>query len=106
VRQIQILLQFLLPPRMCLQRAPSSRRTHAPTPRKHDAKWSGTFLDRLLFLKDLPAWCRYHGKGGVYAHDTIHPVIREKIPTQCQGLYAEPKTGKDRVSLQFSCAIS
>jgi hypothetical protein len=78
----------------------------SPTFRDNDAKWSGTFLDRLLFLKDLPAWCRYHGKGGVYAHDTIHPVIREKILTQCQGLYAEPKTGKDLVSLQFSCARS
>jgi hypothetical protein len=23
----------------------------------------------------------------MYAHDTIRPAIREKIPTQCQGLY-------------------
>ena len=28
-------LRFLLPPRMCLRRAPSLRRTRAPTPRKH-----------------------------------------------------------------------
>ena len=41
VRQIQILLQFLLPPRICLQRAPSSRR-NAP-PRKH----LGTFRQPL-----------------------------------------------------------
>ena len=40
-------------------------------------------------------WCRYHGKGGVYAQDTIRPAIREKIPTQCQGLYdAAQKLGK------------
>ena len=44
-------------------------------------------IDRELYVKDLPGWCRNHGKGGVYAHDTIRPAIREKIPTQCQGLY-------------------
>ena len=31
----QIRLQFLLPRRMCLRRAPSSRRTGTPTPHKH-----------------------------------------------------------------------
>ena len=31
----------------------------------------------------------------MYAHDTIRPAIREKIPTQCQGLYdAAQKLGK------------
>ena len=103
MRQIQILLQFLFPPRMCFQRAPSSRRTHAPTPQKHpgsfcqssDAKWSIRFLDRDLFVKDLPGWCKYHGKGEVYAINTIRPAIRDKIPTQCQGLYdAAQKLGK------------
>ena len=46
-----------------------------------------TFLNRELYVKDLPGWCQNHSKGGVYAHDTIRPAIREKIPTQCQGLY-------------------
>ena len=41
--------------------------THA-----HDTKWSTTFLNRELYVKDLPGWCRNHGKGGVYAHfDTM-----------------------------------
>ena len=53
-----------------------------------DAKWSTRFLDRELHVKDLPPWCQNHGKGGVHAHDTIRPAIREKIPTLCQGLYA------------------
>ena len=53
----------------------------------NDAEWSDRFLDRELFVKDLPGWCRYHGKGGEYAHDTIRPAIREKIPIKCQGLY-------------------
>jgi len=89
VRQIQILLQFLLPPRICLQRAPSSStsskasRNVSPTfgdTHAHDAKWSTTFLNReLLFVKDLPGWCRNHGKGGVNAHDTIRPAIRERF---------------------------
>ena len=61
--------------------SPTFGDTHA-----HDANRSTTFLDRELFVKDLPGWCRNHGKGGVYAHDTIHPAIRERIPTQCQGL--------------------
>jgi hypothetical protein len=61
----------------------------------NDAKWSIRFLDRDLLVKDLPGWCKYHGKGEVYAHDTIRPAIREKIPTQCQGLYdAAQKLGK------------
>ena len=61
----------------------------------NDAEWSDRFLDRELFVKDLPGWCRYHGKGGEYAHDTIRPAIREKIPTKCQGLYdAAQKLGK------------
>jgi hypothetical protein len=60
-----------------------------------DAKWSTRFLDRELYVKDLPGWCRNHGKGGVYAHDTVRPAIRKKIPTQCQGLYAAAqKLGK------------
>ena len=71
-----------------IKTSPKASQIISPTFGDNDAKWSGTFLDRLLFLKDLPACCRYDGKGGVYAHDTIHPVIREKIPTQCQGLYA------------------
>jgi len=58
-------------------------------------KWSTRFLDRELHIKDLPPWCRNHGKGGVHAHDTICPAIREKIPTQCQGLDdAAQKLGK------------
>jgi len=70
--------------------SPTFGDTHA-----HDGKWSTTFLDRELFVKDLPGWCRNHGKGGVYAHDTIHPAIRERIPTQCQGLFdAAQKLGK------------
>ena len=61
----------------------------------NDAKWSTRFLDRKLYVKDLHGWCRNHGKGGVYAHDTIRPAIREKIPTLCQGLYdAAQKLGK------------
>ena len=61
----------------------------------NDAEWSDRFLDRELFVKDLPGWCRCHGKGGVYAHRTIRPAICEKIPTQCQGLYdAAQKQGK------------
>jgi hypothetical protein len=60
-----------------------------------DAKWSTRFLDRELHVKDLPPWCQNHGKGGVHAHDTIRPAIREKIPTQCEGLYAAAqKLGK------------
>ena len=60
-----------------------------------DAKWSTRFLDRELHIKDLPPWCQNHGKGGVHAHDTIRPAIREKFPTQCQGLYdAAQKLGK------------
>jgi hypothetical protein len=48
-----------------------------------------------LAATDLPVWCRNHGKGGVYAHDTTRPAIREKILTQCQGLYdAAQKLGK------------
>ncbi len=50
----------------------------------NDAKWSNRFFDRELFVKDLPGWCKYHGRGGVYAHDTIRPAICEKIPTQCR----------------------
>jgi hypothetical protein len=70
--------------------SPTFGDTHA-----HDAKWSDRFLDRELFVKDLPGWCRYHGKGGEYAHDTIRPAIREKILTKCQGLYdAAQKLGK------------
>ena len=61
----------------------------------NDAKWSKRFLDRELYVKDLPPWCQNHGKGGVHAHDIIRPAIREKIPTQCQGLYdAAQKLGK------------
>jgi hypothetical protein len=60
-----------------------------------DAKWSTRFLDRELHIKDLPPWCQNHGKGGVHAHDTIRPAIREKIPAQCQGIYAAAqKLGK------------
>ena len=60
-----------------------------------DTKWSTRFLDRELHVKDLPLWCQNHGKGGVHAHDTICPAICEKIPTQCQGLYAAAqKLGK------------
>jgi hypothetical protein len=61
----------------------------------NDAKWSKRFLDRELYVKDLPPWCQNHGKGGVHAHDIIRPAIHEKIPTQCQGLYdAAQKLGK------------
>jgi hypothetical protein len=60
-----------------------------------DTKWSTRFLDRELHVKDLPPWCQNHGKGGVHAHDTIRTAIHEKIPTQCQGLYAAAqKLGK------------
>ena len=52
----------------------------------NDAKWSIRFLDRDLFVKDLPGWCKYHSKGEVYAHDTIRPVICEKILTHCVSL--------------------
>ena len=70
--------------------SPTFGDTHA-----HDTKWSTTFLNRELYVKDLPEWCRNHGKGGVYAHDTIRPAICEKIPTLCQGLYdAAQKLGK------------
>jgi hypothetical protein len=65
--------------------------------RDNDAKWSNTLLDRELFVKvkDIPGWCRNHGKGGIYAHDTIRPAILEKILTQCQGLSAaSQKLGK------------
>jgi len=45
----------------------------------HDAKWSTTFLNRELFVKDFPGcWCRNHGKGGVHAHDTIRPATNPK----------------------------
>ena len=48
----------------------------------NDAKWSNRFFDRELFIKNLPGLCKYHGKGGVYAHDTIRPAFCEKILTQ------------------------
>jgi hypothetical protein len=96
VRQIH--LQFLLPLRMCLQRAPSSRRTHTPTPRKHPGSFrqpseimmmqrgqqdslTGNYLSRI-FLDGANITARVE-----YAHDTIRPAICEKILTQCQGLY-------------------
>jgi hypothetical protein len=61
----------------------------------NDAEWTDRFLDRELFVKDLPGWCRYHGKGGEYAHNTIRPAICEKIWTKCQGLCdAAQKLGK------------
>ena len=70
--------------------SPTFGDTHA-----HDTKWSTTFLNRELYVKDLPGWCQNHGKGGAYAHDTIRPAIRVKIPTLCQGLYAAAqKLGK------------
>jgi hypothetical protein len=60
----------------------------------NDAEWTNRFLESDLFVKDLPPWCRNHGKGGVHAHDTIRPEIREKIH-ECQGLYdAAQKLGK------------
>ena len=39
-------VRFLLPPRMCLRRAPTLRRTRAPTPRKHP----GLFRQPLEYL--------------------------------------------------------
>ena len=31
----------------------------------NDVEWSNRFLESDLFVKDLPPWCRNHGKGGV-----------------------------------------
>jgi hypothetical protein len=56
----------------------------------HDAKWSTTFLNRNLFVKDFPGWCRITARVE-YAHDTIRPAIREKIPTQCKVSTMQPR---------------
>jgi hypothetical protein len=36
-----------------------------------NSKWPKKFLDKQLFIMELPEWSCYHGKGGEYNYDMI-----------------------------------
>ena len=105
VRQIQVRLQFLFPPRMCLQRAPSSRRTHTPTPWKHP----GLFRQPLEYSTIVMAtWsvAALAASNDVFTQSKrLYDCGRQSLVTSCLSLQKTSKNGMPSIGFR-DCALT
>ena len=103
VRQIR--LWFLLPPRICLRRAPSLRRTRAPTPQKHHGLFRQPLEFSMIVMATLSAAALAALNNVFIRWTSLYACGHKSLVTSCLSFQ---KTSKDGIpSIGFrDCALN